>query len=128
MFFCFVSGHLFLELFFHYWVRPECPPIFSMFLISSRNWDEFVPVSHYASVADLGGGNDPRIDLRAEIIPIGELATLFVIANTNILQKNTRNAQKPAQMGLDVEPLVRKLARFATLHEHPTTEFVRNFS
>ena len=102
--------------------------IYSMFLISSRNWDEFVPVSHYASVADLGGGNDPRIDLRAEIIPIGELATLFVIANTNILQKNTRNAQKPAQMGLDVEPLVRKSARFATLHEHPTTEFVRNFS
>ena len=75
----------------HFWRRMA---IFSQILIFSRKVDEFIHLSHYASVADLGGGNDPRIDLRAAIIPIGKLLTLHAIANTILWNLKQGNARK----------------------------------
>jgi hypothetical protein len=68
--------------------------IFSLILISSRKGTESCSLSHYASVADLGGGNDSRIDSRADIIPIGKLMTLYAIANTIILRAKPKKSQK----------------------------------
>ena len=78
-------------------------------------------------MADLGGGNDPRIDFRADVILIGELPTLLAIASTIILQTNPRKSPEWAKRSTDLATHVRKSARFAAMHEHPAPELGRNF-
>ena len=85
---------------FHFWAIlvishfRRLMAIFSLILISSQNWDEFVPVSHYEALTDLVGGNVSRIDLRADIVPIGKLLTLHAIANTITARAKSRKSRK----------------------------------